>query len=240
MCRRGFTLIELLVVIAVIALLVGLLLPALQSAREAGRSVVCLSNLRQMHLVCRTYADENKGMGPAIGQPYAELPNWALLVQFTSGREGSTSADLYTRTSVLACPTSSSRYGREMTRTYAMNSTGHAGSTSSPRPDPDNFDTPYVQATETMPGSKLVRINFDSVDRPADALLLLDSAIDPATVGTGPPSTRTASIIDFRDAAQVQARVGWWHSGPSLQWVAFDGAARNTKRLSPAWTTPLP
>ncbi|MHC4891498.1 MAG: type II secretion system protein, partial [Planctomycetota bacterium] len=57
--RRGFTLVELLVVIAVIAILMAILMPALNRAREQGKRAVCLNNLRQLTLAWIIYLDEN-------------------------------------------------------------------------------------------------------------------------------------------------------------------------------------
>ena len=63
--RRAFTLIELLVVMVIIALLVGLLLPALGRAREEARKTQCRSNLRQIGLAMNIYANDNQGWTPA-------------------------------------------------------------------------------------------------------------------------------------------------------------------------------
>ena len=64
--RAGFTLVELLVVITIIGILVGLLMPAVESVREAGRRTVCANNVKQMALACLTHESKN-GFFPTGG-----------------------------------------------------------------------------------------------------------------------------------------------------------------------------
>jgi prepilin-type processing-associated H-X9-DG protein len=62
--KGGFTLVELMVVIGIIMVLAGMLLPALQKAKESSRRAVCASNLKQIGLACSLYAEENRGWYP--------------------------------------------------------------------------------------------------------------------------------------------------------------------------------
>src|SRR5262245_20595869 len=111
---RGFTLVELLVVIAIIGMLVALLLPAVQAAREAGRRTSCKNNLRQMALALQlhestfTYLPPGSANGLSLHAhllKFLELENVSDTVNFSvTYSDPSNATAKNTKVSTFLCP----------------------------------------------------------------------------------------------------------------------------------------
>ena len=117
-CNKAFTLIELLVVISIIALLIGILLPALGSARKSARSMQCLSNLRQQGTAINAYAIDWKGYIPAsyFDTNTEGFTDWGLLINAYLVNSGDNSYDdagaVDNNTEALRCPQAQVAGGR--------------------------------------------------------------------------------------------------------------------------------
>jgi prepilin-type N-terminal cleavage/methylation domain-containing protein/prepilin-type processing-associated H-X9-DG protein len=140
--RRGFTLIELLVVIAIIAVLAGLLLPALSTAKARAQAIACLNNLRQLQVCWNMYVHDHDDHLPPNdfvytpeGSPISNGVSWCpgitLFDTTTSNIESGLLFQYNRSTAIYHCPADRSRVrdleGEELpmlrTRSYNMNGT---------------------------------------------------------------------------------------------------------------------
>jgi prepilin-type N-terminal cleavage/methylation domain-containing protein len=114
--RRGFTLIELLVVIAIIAVLIGLLLPAVQKVREASQRIQCGNNLHQLAIACHSYQDiygflppsrvarDAYATWPVLVMPFIEQDNYYKLWDIRQGFSVQSQAAREAQVKIFFCP----------------------------------------------------------------------------------------------------------------------------------------
>jgi prepilin-type N-terminal cleavage/methylation domain-containing protein len=136
--RRAFTLVELLVVIAIIGVLVALLLPAVQFAREAARRMQCANNLKQIGLGLHNYNDINKTMPPALlgsgrwnsagpaNNPHLvrNTTGWVMLMPYLEGSNFTSNMNVYN----FGMPSSvSNPYGKPFINNIATDTTPQNG-----------------------------------------------------------------------------------------------------------------
>ncbi|MCK6490346.1 MAG: type II secretion system GspH family protein [Planctomycetes bacterium] len=131
---RGFTLIELLVVVAIVAILAGMLMPAIAMVRDQARATACSNNQRQVGIALHSYADEWEGMYPPVvtdvvgmSDCWNRKPIWELVMERAYD-------DVRYRSSVFACPLTARASATAVRQSYVLSSWSATGfAATSPR-----------------------------------------------------------------------------------------------------------
>lgn len=134
--REAFTLIELLVVIAIIAILAALLLPVLARSKDKAKAIACTSNLKQLGIAVRTYADSNEGKLPIaerLPSVPAGTPPLPRICDLLANELGYNTNNMPQQSTVFRCSQDNLKYFEDNGASYEWNAHYNGRPVDSPR-----------------------------------------------------------------------------------------------------------
>lgn len=218
--KHGFTLVELLVVISIIGVLMSLTLPAINSAREAGRRAVCTNNIRQVGLAMIDY-DANKKKFPGyagnptrntnvttVSWPIAILPNLGSTGDYKTFEDSNQALTVFSYREIFVCPSDPPDRPTIPQLSYVIN-TGES------TPDPANPNSTQVETTRNKGVSfGIPKDIYTSISR---GKLIVDSATQTLLL------SENLNAGNYTDIGKHQVGFNWFSAVPT--------ASSNPERL---------
>ena len=225
---RHFTLIELLIVVAIIAILAGMLLPALNRARGTARDLSCLSNLKQLTTTYIAYAQDNKGwvlpsnISTVVNETTSAWPGILAMeiykIPAGKGKIGVYSEDINKRFRLFECPSESTPLGSKAKLRFLF---GHYSA--------NVFFTGANNISNRPPHRE------SEITEASKALVLLDSA-DKTTAVQGSTNNLTGDLIALRHGKAVctadTADYKYYHGGEKINASFYDGHSATIRRMN--------
>lgn len=218
--RVGFTLIELLVVIAIIAILIGLLVPAVQQVRESANRSQCLNNLKQINLAALHYESVNKKLPPGNGKIFVEILPYVEQQHLAELHARNQNQANLNRVPFYECPSNPNLTA--VANATSSSESSYGGTVEQPdRPRPASLDWARVDYAGNAGNTTNFTVNGVSAMKyrgpfPSNAEILLRQVVD-----------GTSNTIGFGEIAlqNCHATTGGcnmtWSARPAVKWSNY-------------------